>query len=766
MLNGDFSVYDGANCQSNSKLKQLTNPVTGTPFVNNQIPAGSFNSSALQLTKYLPLATNPCGKLVYGIPQPQNEDQYIGRVDWTINQKQTFFGRYFLTHYVQPGFFGGNLLFTANPSLNDQAQTLVFGHTYTISSSLVNSLRINGTRNYITRDSAHDLINPNTVGINVTSPIKNYIYMSVSGAFTGACGTCESLDITTNAGNLAEDLFWNKGKNHWSFGFNYIRNALIYDGNNNINGQFSFNGVFTGDSLADFLLGDLQQIYQGLNTANDFSKNYFAGYAQDSIQLSPRLTVNAGLRWESNLPAVETTGRGTTFSTSNFSAGIVSKVYPTAPPGLLFYGDKGVPRGYITGHNDHFEPRIGLAFDPRGLGRESIRASYTLGFQEPPLIYELRFQSMAPWGDSITLTNPPGGLTNPYAGYPGGNPFPKPFPPKASDAFFPTAGTYFVSPINLKPSYTQTWNLSIEKQFLTNWVLTMSYLGSHSLHSGAGNEINPAVYIPGTCGTAACSTTGNTNARRRLSLINAAQGAYFTEVTQEYDGLGTQYNGVITTVQHRFAQYFSLLANYTYAHCLSGPPNNGDNAANLFQDPSNPNADYSNCGADRRQNFVASVTARSLFDGGSVKRLLLNGWQLAPIISATTGTPFTPLSGTDRSLTGVGLDRPNLVGRPYKHTNRTTWLDPGAFAFNTPGTYGNTRPYSLYGPHYTNIDGALTRYVPLHEDVNLEARAECFNCLNHPNFSNPTNTLSNSSFGQILAANTPRILQLSMKISF
>jgi hypothetical protein len=766
MLNGDFSVYDGAGCQSNGKVKQLINPKTGVAYVNNQIPTSQFNASALKLSKYLPLATDPCGKLVYGIPQPQNEDQLIFRGDWTINGKQTFFGRYFSTHYVQPAFFNGNLLLTANPSLNDHVQSLAFGHTYTLTSNIVNSFRVNGTRNFITRDSAKDLITPQSIGINVTTPVPNYIFVQVNGAFTGACGTCESLNVITNTINGADDLFWTHGKHHYSFGGNYIHSYLVYNGNNNINGQFVFNGSFTGDSLADFLRGDLNSIYQGLNTSDDFRKNIYAAYAQDSAQLSRKLNLNIGLRWESDLPTLETTGRGAAFSLANFQAGTKSVVYPTAPPGLVFTGDQGIPRGYINNHYTHFEPRVGLAFDPRGLGRESIRASYTVGFQQIPLFYQSRFQSLAPWGNSVTLTNPVGGFSDPYNGYPGGNPFPKPFPPQASNAFFPTSGTYFVSPVNLKPSYTQTWNLSVEKQLGRDWVLTTSYLGNHSLHFGGGNELNPAVYIPGTCGSAACSTTSNTNARRKLTLINAAAGAYYTEVTQQYDGFGTKYNGVLTTIQHRFANYFSLLANYTWSHCISGPPNNGDLSANQIQDPNNPNAEVSNCGADRRHNIVASVVGRSKVGGGHLKRGLLNDWQIAPIVTRYSGAPFTTTSGTDRSLTAVGLDRPNLIGAPYKHTSKLTWLDPAAFSFNGPGTYGNIRPYAFYGPEYVNLDGAITKYIPLLEKVNMQARVECFNCLNHPNLNNPSATLSNSTFGTITGANSPRILQLSLKIDF
>jgi hypothetical protein len=794
MLNGDFSSYDGAGCQSSGKFKQLTNPATGKPYPNDQIPVSQFNASALALLKYVPSTSNACGKLIYGIPQPQNEDQFIGRIDWTINQEQTLFGRYFLTHFTQPGFFGGNLLNTQNPALNDQAQSFTLGHTYTISSSLVNSLRISGTRNFITRAAAADLINPTTVGIAVSTPVKNYLYMSISNAFTAACGTCESTDITTNSVNGIEDIFWTKGRHHWSFGANYIHNYLVYDGTNNANGQFTFNGNATGDGLADFLTGNLDSLYQGNNTGVDFSKNYLGVYAQDSIQLSSRLTINAGIRWATGLPALETTGRGASFFPSNFAAGVRSGVYPTAPPGLLFYGDPGVPHGYYHAKYTNFEPRIGVAFDPRGLGQESIRASYTLGFQEPPLYYQSHYEAMAPWGDSITLVSPAGGLSSPYATYPGGNPYPKPFPPTANNAFFPTSGSYFVVPTNLKQAYSQNWNLSVEKQFLKDWSVTASYLGTRVLYNSAGNEQNPAVYIPGTstgiagsCGAltpvpkagTACSSTGNTNGRRALSLINPTQGAYYTQLTEAYTGLGSSYNGLLVSVQHRFSDYFTLLTNYTYSHCLSGPPENGDNAGDQFQDPNHPNLDYSNCASDLRQNFVTSAIIRSAVKGGSVKTLLLSGWQLAPIVTATTGVPFTATSGTDKSLTGVNNDRPNLTGSPYaKTSNRLQWLAPASFAFNTAGTYGNTRPYQFYGPHYTDVDGALSKYIPLYESVQLEARAECFNCFNHTNLLDPgwsntngaigngTSNFSASTFGTITAANQPRILQLSMKINF
>src|SRR6202012_5963666 len=127
MFNGDFSAYT---------TKQLKDPATGAPYPKNQIPTSQFNPSALALFQYIPLATGPSGKLVYGLPLPQNKDQSICSIDWAATAKQTVFVRYSLTHFTQPGTFAGNLLNTQNPSLDDRVQSFTLGHTYTITSAL------------------------------------------------------------------------------------------------------------------------------------------------------------------------------------------------------------------------------------------------------------------------------------------------------------------------------------------------------------------------------------------------------------------------------------------------------------------------------------------------------------------------------------------------------------------------------------------------------------------------------------------------------
>ncbi len=768
ILNGDWTAWEGT--------KALP-----APFVGNKIDPTLYNASATALAAYLPLAAAATGKYTYGIPNPQSENQYIGRVDWNKSSKQTFFTRYYLTHFNQPGFFGGNLLLTSNPLLNDQEQSLTLGHTYSINSNIVNSFHVAGTRSFITRGQVSSLITPKTVGINVSTPVPNYIYVAVSGDFTESCGTCESYQVTTNQENVVDDVFWTKGKHHISLGANLIHQHMNLQGTNNANGQFTFNGSFTGDAMADYFLGDLYSLYQGNDTGSTFAKNVLGFYGQDSYQISPKLTINAGVRWESDLPEVETAGRGDTFSMTAFTAGQTSQVFKSAPPGLLFVGDPGIPKGYINNHWDHFEPRFGLAWDPRGKGRESIRASYTLGFQTPILYMEDRYENNAPYGDAITINPAAGSFSNPYAAYPGGNPFPQPFPPSHTTALFPSEGSYFVFPVNMKPSYTQTWNLSVQKQLGPSWEFTVAYLGNHVLHIPSGNELNPAVYIPGiwtgpgSCGTLtvspgtgkACSSTGNTNARRLTALQNPTTGAYYSEVSQMYDGSSSVYDGLLLTAQHRFAQDFTLLMNYTWSKCITSGTDVGDLGGNTFQNPADPGADRSNCGEDIRNNFVASLVARSNPKGGRKERALLGGWQVAPIVSVSSGTRVTPTTGTDASLTGVGEDRPNLAGDPYVHGQpRKDWLNPASFQKNAAGTYGDTKPYSLVGPTYADMDAALTRIFPLPETMQLEFRTECFNCLNHPNLLAPNAARNSSLFGTITTSDPPRILQLSLKVDF
>jgi hypothetical protein len=444
-------------------------------------------------------------------------------------------------------------------------------------------------------------------------------------------------------------------------------------------------------------------------------------------------------------------------------------VYANSPAGLLFVGDSGIPRSYVFKRFGDVEPRIGLVWDPSGKGKETIRAGYGVFYDFPELAFSTGFNSQAPWGNTISLTSPAGGFSNPYAGAAGGNPFPLPSPPLPS-ATFPQGASYVTMPLHFRPTNVQQWDLSFDRQLGRNWVVSMTYLGNVTHHIWGGISLNPAVFIPGKCGSSNCSTTGNTAQRRVLTQANAAQGAYYSSITGGYDGAAGSYNGLLLSAKRGFANHYTVIANYTYSHCLSSGDFSGDIGASTptVENPSNPNADYGNCNYDLRQNLNISGLAEMPGFSQRLTRELLTGWQIAPILALHSGFWTTPLTGTDQSLTGISLDRPNLVGNPYLRNMQTgQWFNPAAYTPNAPGTFGNATRNSLEGPRYVDVDAALIRNFKIAEYGTFAFRAEAFNLLNHANYMTPAATLSApTTFGKLLSANDPRILQLAAKFTF
>ena len=186
----------------------------------------------------------------------------------------------------------------------------------------------------------------------------------------------------------------------------------------------------------------------------------------------------------------------------------------------------------------------------------------------PPLQIYDRFGFGPPWASTITLPNPAGGLSDPFATYPGGNPVPQPFPPPKNAAFV-TGGQYVNLPFYVHPPSMQQWNMSIQRQVGEAWLFTANYLGNKSTHRWVNSSPNYAVYIPGTCGNSPCSTVANTNQRRILALANAREGALFSTLSHSDDGANATYNGLLLSANHRLSQNFSALLNYTGAHCIS-----------------------------------------------------------------------------------------------------------------------------------------------------------------------------------------------------
>ena len=814
-LNGDFSITDGAGCQSGGQNNPLLNPQTGAVLPNNQISTSYFSPAALALVKYLPTTTDPCGTVNYAIPSQQSENQIIARVDAILTQKHSLYGSYFLDGYNSPAYFSPtNVLLTTQPGNQERVQTLTIGETYIINSNTVNSFHATGTRRRDNRGPAAEGISPATFNISSYSPIPNFLELTVgSGSgnnkWTTYCGTCAPASFNVNAFSFTDDVNMVRGKHQIAFGGEYVRaqfnanNAYETNGNFGVSGAFSQKGPAgnskggaAGDANLDFLTGALHSYEQSKAQQNALRAPIPSLYIQDTYHATSRLVLSAGLRWDPEYMPVDYFHRGAVFNYGDFENNVHSTVFPNAPAGIFFYGDAGVLAAFTKNSPWQFSPRLGLAFDPMGDGKTVFRAGVALIYDEPNFFTGQRVNQNPPFASAVSNVpvNVPLNFASPWTGgTTPGNPFPLPFKPPTNQVF-PNQAQYIVLPTQFHPAYTTQWTFSVQHELSRGWQFQVDYIGNKSTHVAYGYPINPAVYIPGTCNGNPCSTTGNQSARFVLTRANPSQGPKFTgggggSVLVD-DGANANYNGMVATIQHRMSSTFSFLANYTWSHCIDIEDAQGDFAGTTVENPNNINMDRASCGFDYRQIYNTTVVAASHFHLTGWKDQVVNNWEIAPLLHITSAAPFTVTSGFDYSLTDVNNDRPNVINPNGVYTHRTitqsskngnrNLINLAAFAPNAPGTYGSSGRNAYRGFNFVQVDSQLSRTFPLKERLALELRFEAFNVLNHPNFNNPgaststsggsTNTAINSgTFGQITTTNSgygARIFQGAVKIVF
>ncbi|HTZ56709.1 MAG TPA: carboxypeptidase regulatory-like domain-containing protein [Acidobacteriaceae bacterium] len=760
-LQGDFSAIS----------KPIINPATGTPFPGNQIPTSDFNTSSLNLLKYIPVGSAPLGEVVYSIPSPSTENQALGRIDWTQSPRDSIFGRYYYAKDSNPAAFGGDLLLTTQAGVIDTVQALTAGDTFTLSPNAVNALHFTWTYERINRGPAAGIPPASTLGISVAPSPGNSPQIGVSNYFSTMCGTCSIATVYSGAKQVADDFNLVKGRQQFSFGADWVGKYLNYTTSSQQNIAVTFNGSVTGNSLSDLLLGYPSDFQQGNITKWDPVMNYFGFYASDRIKLNPRLSFTAGLRWEPYLPQYDTQKRASHFDQAAFTAGAKTKVYVNAPAGLTFPGDPGFPTGGTSHSLAQFAPRLALVWDVFGNANTIVHVGYgILNDGRSDLETFDRFGFEPPWASLIDLANPAGGFSNPYQGYPGGDPFPLPIPPTAN-ATFTSEAQYVNLPLHIKPTYFQAWNASVQQQFGRNWLFSIDYIGNQGTHLWVNYQADPAVYIPGKCGATNCSTVANTNSRRILSQLDPVNGSGFSSLSTINDGETSSYHSMLVSLNRRLENNLSLLMNYTWSHCI----NEGDADPEItgsYQNPYDLAAERGNCASDVRQIYnISLVASMPRLSGNFVKRQLISDWRLSAIVSGHSGSFFTPVTGQDSSLTGVNADRPNVQGNPNEF-NRTLkkWFNTSEYSTNPPGTYGNAGRNSLLGPGGYEPDLAVFRDFPFQvfdRPQYFELRLEAFNAFNHPEFSNPTSTSTSAQFGQILGtANNARIMQISGKFVF
>jgi len=750
MLAGDFTQVTAASCSG----RQITLS-SAAGFVNNRIDPALFNPVALNILQHIPVSTDPCGRLQYGIPNNNTEHQNLSRADYTISRSQSLFARYLYAVYDNPATYdGSNALTLSRTGQNNQVHSLVTGHNWILSPSMVNSLHVTWNKTLNDRPMP-SYFSPTDVGSTVVGAVPAFMGVSVTNGFNFGTGGTNPGFFNSNGFQIANDLDWLRGKHQVSFGANWIHTNIETVNNRPSNGQFTFNGQSTGLGLADFMLGRLSNFLQGNPVLDYDHNNYVGAYVQDEWKPRQNLTINAGVRWEPYLPIKNSLDYVSNFDLGRFDAGVRSTVYPQAPPGLYFPGDPGFP-GSAAMKNTwaQFAPRTGLIWQPTE--KTALRAGWGQFFDTPQLFFNTRFANNPPWGAQITLTSPPGGLSNPWLTYPGGNPFPGLLTGWQNQAF-PTAGVYVDAPIDTKPTTLQQWNVGLQHQ-LSSWLLTASYLGNHSSHLWRATELNYAVFTPG-------ATTATTNARRVLVLRNPAYGAFYGTIGELDDSGRANYHGMLLSAQRRLKTGLSVLANYTLSKCMSDPATT-ELTGPTITDPNNPDLDYSACDSDRRHVVNTSVVWLSPALSNKALDAVFGDWQIAPLVRWQSGSPYSVTTGVDNALSGMGNQRAVQVSDDiYGDRSVNNYLDINAFTSPQAGTYSTLKPNAFYGPSRLQNDLALTKNFQL-QTHRLQFRWEVFNVLNKANFNNPTSALNSTNFGRILSAGDPRIMQFALKYDF
>jgi hypothetical protein len=575
------------------------------------------------------------------------------------------------------------------------------------------------------------------------------------------------------------------------------------------NGSFSFFGSETGVDFADFLLGIPSNFAQGQGQAI-YERNKYAGtYLQDSWRVRKNLTLNYGVRWDRISPWSEKYNQIQTLS-----LGKQSVVFPTAPRGLVFPGDPGIPNTLAPAQDTLLAPRVGLAYSPDfgdgilaktlgGPGKVSVRAGYGLFYTAIEGLSIGVDSGNLPYGYSFTSPAPPL-FSTPYitaaSGQSQGQPYPLRFPPLNTTATHPDPNVAFsryepdpfgatYNPQNRTP-YAEHYALTLERQFGENGILSAGYVGTQAhrllvvLEENAGNPAlclslsQPADVMPGTptCGPFGESGTYTSRSGRVYRGTRGPFGPAFSSATTEHAMANSAYNALQVTFRHTSGRG-QLLASYTFSKSL-------DQSSSLAEqiNPLNYALSRAPSAFNILQNFVASYRYELPFEKlFQRKNRLTSGWVVSGITRFSSGFPVTLFNNGDTSLLGTqpngvnnfGIDVPNYTpgplqlngnprdGRPYFNTS--------LFSIPALGQTGSAAHRFFDGPGMDNFDVALCKDLRLAESKALQIRLETFNTFNHAQFfgaGSVNGVIGSPAFGSVISATAPRLVQLAAKVTF
>ena len=749
--NGDFSA----------SAQKPRDPANNQPFPDARIPAARFDTASVNFLKQLqvPLPNAPGGRHIYNAPENSDSNQILGRGDYSLSQNQRLTGRYF-------GTTAKDFLTAGLPSLTSDVKFDTWNwtgqHTWTVSPALLAVGQYTFSRSQIDRGplpvGEGKGVSYQSIGVKAErggldalgKELVPHFRGGVNGYWDLGQDNLVLIDRRTQQGTYS--VHYTHGAHMLKFGGEYRWSKSDRVTANGIDPQFTFNGQFSGNSFSDFLIGQPSRVTQGSVRINRIRAQTYSLYFQDDWKVHPHLSLSFGTRWEPFFPFYSADDELTVFR-----PGQQSRIFPSAPAGLVYSNDDGISRGGSRNDVNNIAPRFSFAWSPLGNTKTSVRGAYGIFFDIPRFHEVSHFVNSPPYSLQITV-NQPRSFSDPYAGRV--NPFP--YAPPATEQqraayqfLLPVTVGLSVDPLNAAP-YNQQWNFNIQRELARDYLVSAAYVGSKATRLPIRRELNPAVFRAG-------ATLNNIDARRIYAPNYASIISYENVINSTYHALQLSLN-------KRFSRGFTLLASYTFSRAIDGISLEVDGFNG--QDPMNLRADKGLADFHVRDRLVASFLWEVPGPASGPAKWILGGWQINGIFTGQSGTPFTVVNGQDRALSGSGTQRPNVVGDPKLDTGRSRqeliakYFDASAFVLPALGSYGNAGRNSLIGPGRWNLDSAIFKSFRFRESIGLQFRWEMFNALNHANLSNPRNNMTAANPGQINATSPPRIMQAGLRMTF
>jgi len=743
-LGGNLSSFTAA----------IRDPETGLPFTNNQIPDSRISQFAKASRKYYPTPT-PTAQAGANFQANRSSSidahQGLARIDYKLSERDRFSGHYIEYRYRSGSF--GALAFNGSQTVND-ARNISAEYVHTFSPNIINTFRYgySWTNNVIGQpEFAPSNVVAEEFGIKNLLPDSGLFsapQIIISGFGSLGGGAFQPNGSKDRGNQFIEQLTYIRGRHSMKFGGDlrlYNWDDLGYATRN---GQFNFNGQFTGNSLADFLLGYPNQVYATQAGGQGFTfftqNSEYSFYAQDDIRLRGGLSLNLGLRYEYVQWPKE---KNNEFAVWNFEKG------------RLDLAGRDIDERIAPADTNNLGPRIGLAWSPQSLKNTVIRAGASImygNFRQwevslfhftPPYVFDRFLFNGAPVGAPTFPIRPQ---------YTTANLFPA-VDTNLDRLDFLAVTVNYQSPDKVLPIQYQ-WNLGIQRELFKDTVVEVAYVGNRSDRQPNRWDANPArANRPGE--------SLSIQARRQYQNVGFVSG--------NTSRAWSSYNALNLRVEKRFSDGLYLLGNYTYSKSLAirGFDNWTVMDINNIRLNYGPGNDFRHIA---RLNFVYDLPFGKgrhwLSKLPGPLEYVLGGWQANGIFQFRSGAAIgvgSNISNDRGSRAGNRADRlcdGNLSGG--KRT-KAQWFDKSCFRDPVPGTFGSAGEGIVLGPGAVNPDLGLFKNLRFRERINLQFRWEMFNAFNVVNLNNPTTNVSDiTNFGRISGAGAAREMQFGLKLLF